>query len=365
MDNQINIKKLLEKFQKGEVSSQELGFLYELLKKEENAEIFSLIDEEWRKIGKKDKSVYNPSLLDRIHEKVRLKDHHMMILRQRRIIRRIWQYAAVFVVAFLLSWILKPSSLVPIADKSAENVNFFKINVPYGSKTTIVLPDSSEVVLNSGSVLEYPDHFGANDRTVLLKGEAYFDVKRNKHKPFFVKTDDMIIKVLGTQFNVKSYPDENIMETLLVSGSVEIMPNNRVFNGKKHVYKKILLKPNEKAVFMHNTTAVTPVKNIRKPMGNRVLSASIALQMAKKTETDIAWKSNILIFNNEPFDQIIRKLERWYDVRITLDYKGLSDVRFSARFNGETIIDVLDALSYAQPFKCEINKNQITIKNLK
>ena len=106
-------------------------------------------------------------------------------------------------------------------------------------------------------------------------------------------------------------------------------------------------------------------EGIKKPLGNRKLTATIASQESEMTETDIAWKSNVLLLNNEPLKEIIKKLERWYNVQITLEDETLGAVRFSARFNGESIVDVLHALSYAQPFKYEINKNIITIKTNK
>jgi ferric-dicitrate binding protein FerR (iron transport regulator) len=361
MEKQFNL--LLDKFRKGEASSQELKMLYERLKEENDPEILSLIDQEWARTVDENKSSASASLLNRIHEKAGINDNRRNHTDRVIVIRRFLQYAAVFVLAFLLSWILKPAASLPLTDTGNTKINYFKIKVPYGSKSTIELPDSSEVVLNSGSSLEYPDHFGATDRTVFLHGEAYFDVKRNKHKPFYVKTDEVTIKVLGTQFNVKSYPEENIMETILVSGSVEILPNKQIYNTERQVYKRILLRPNEKAVFMHNDISRSVAKEgIHKPLENRILTATIASQKTEKTEKDIAWKNNILILNNEPFKEIIKKLERWYNVQITLEDETLDSVRFSARFSGESIADVLHALSLTQPFKYEINKNIVKIK---
>jgi ferric-dicitrate binding protein FerR (iron transport regulator) len=365
MEEQLNIEALLKKFRQGEASSQELKVLFERLKEENDPEILSLIDREWTETVDEHESAVPDSLLNRIHEKAGIKDNQG---NQDRVIaiRRILQYAAIFVLAFLLSWFLKPAAKSPLADSGTQKVNYVKIKVPYGSKTTIELSDSSEVVLNSGSSLEYPDHFGATDRTVFLHGEAYFNIKRNKHKPFYVKTNDATIKVLGTQFNVKSYPDENIMETVLVSGSLEILPNEVTYNVKKHPYKRILLRPNEKAVFMRDAISVSNVKvGAHKSSENRILMATIAFQESEITQKDIAWKSNTLILSNEPLKEIIKKLERWYNVQITLEDKTLGNVRFSARFSDESIADVLHALSYAQPFKYEINKNIISIKTNK
>ncbi len=362
---QSDVKVLIEKFRQGKASAEELRTLYTLLQEENNPEILSLIDQEWAGMVDENKTPVTESLLSRIHKKAGISDKGE-VRGYFKIIRNLLPYAAVFVLAFLLTWFLKPASPLPLTDTDNNEVNFFRIEVPYGSKSTIQLPDSSKVVLNSGSRLEYPDHFGTTDRTVFLHGEAYFDVMRNKHKPFYVKTDEVTIKVLGTQFNVKSYPEENIMETILVSGSVEILPNEQTFNAKNQEYKRILLKPNEKAVFIHNVISTSPAQEgIQKPMVDHILSASIALQESGITENDVAWRNNILILNNEPFKEIINKLERWYNVQIVLEDQELGGVRFSARFSGESIADVMQALSYTQPFKYEINKNKVTIKTKK
>jgi len=364
MKMQSDVKVLIEKFHQGIASAEELRTLYSLLQEENNPEILSLIDQEWTRITDENKTPVTDTLLNHIHKKAGISDRGNGGFV--RVIRYLLPYAAVFVLAFLLTWLLKPDSSLSLTATNNDSVNYFRIEVPYGSKSSIELPDNSKVVLNSGSRLEYPDHFGTSDRTVFLHGEAYFDVKRNKNKPFYVKTDEVTIKVLGTQFNVKSYPEDNIMETILVSGSVEILPNEQTFNAKNQEYKRILLKPNEKAVFIHNVISTSLAQEgIQKPVANRILSASVALQESDITENDVAWRNNILILNNEPFKEIINKLERWYNVQIVLEDNELGDIRFSARFSGESIADVLQALSYTQPFKYEINKNKITIKTKK
>lgn len=361
----MNIKILLEKFRRGEATSAELKMLYKLLKEEQNPEILSAIDQEWTATTDDVKATGSGSLLEIIHEKAGISVETKEITRLRITFRHALQYAAIFIAAFVLSWLIfKPSSTSSMADGTIDQVNHFRIKVPYGSKSTIELPDSTKVILNSGSTFEYPDHFGVSDRTVYLDGEAYFDVSRNKQKPFYVKTSDAVIKVLGTQFNVKSYPGENIMETTLVSGSVEILPNETAYNKKRQAYKRILLKPNEKAIFVHDDFNIIQ-KGIDQTAESKILTATIASQETDETQTDIAWKNDILILSNEPFREIVKKLERWYNVQIAFNDAALGSVRFSARFSGESIADVLHALSITQPFIYEINKNNIKILTVK
>ncbi len=354
----MSFQELLEKFHRGEASPEELQSLYVLIKNGRHPGLMAMIDEEWDAMKEGDVYDRSEDLLKEIHIKAGMHEPARQgVIR----IRKILQYAAVFILAFGLSWLLKsfPESQ-PVA--SVEPPAFFNITVPYGSKTTIELPDHSKVILNSGSTLKYPDRFEENDRTVFLHGEAYFDVQRNKKKPFFVKTEDATIKVLGTQFNVKAYPEEKIMETTLVSGSVEIVPNKQVINDTKQEYTRILLKPNEKAVLtQHGITTSGVRESIKKSIENTTLTATITTQKEDKTQTDIAWKNDILILSNEPFFEIVHKLERWYNVEIAMNSEELAHIRFSARFKGESISEVLEALSMAQPFYYEINKNKIKI----
>lgn len=331
-----------------------------MLKDDNHPEILELIEKEWESASSTGNHVISDRVLQTIHEKIGLKpvkSNNVVTL------RRILQYAAIFIIAFMLSWFLRAPSKSPVVYKNDKKVNFFSIKVPYGSKTTLELPDSSKVILNSGSSLQYADNFGDSTRTVYLDGEAYFDITRNKHKPFYVKTSDATIKVTGTQFNVKAYPKDSIMETTLVSGSVEIYPTKNIYNEEMREYKKILLKPNEKVVIAHDTHAkIIPGKQI-KPISN-VLKATITTQEKEETQTDIAWKNNVLILSNEPFSEIITKLERWYNVEIIMKDEDLGRVRFSARFSGESISEVLYALSLTQPFSYDIKKNIIKIETI-
>jgi transmembrane sensor len=365
MEKKLNIRDLLEKFRQGSASSEELQLLYGMLKSGNDQDIQYIIDQEWNNIAQYENYPVSEGILKEIHDKINATAVQKPSLSRIKLFQRILQYAAVFTGAFLISWFLKPLPSASVAESSPVKENFFRIKVPYGSKTTIELPDSSKVVLNSGSSLEYPDHFGEAERTVILHGEAYFDVKKNKQKPFYVKTSEATIKVLGTQFNVKAYPGENTMETTLVSGSVEILPNQITYNKKRQAYKRILLKPNEKVVFMHDMAPSVIKEGIERPVENKILTATVASQEAERTQTDIAWKNNILILSNEPLREIIKKLERWYNVHITLNDEQLANVRFSARFSGESISEVLHALSLTQPFNYAIDKSAIKIQTIK
>jgi len=370
METTTELKVLLEKFRQGIASPDDLQSLYRMLNTSDETAFETLINKEWSDVSSSNGELDSLALLDTIRKKTGIDSKED---ETNRISQKKWQinyttfmrYAAIFVFAFALTWFLKPSTGSLILNPKPQ---FFNIKVAYGSKTTIELPDSSVVVLNSGSTLSYPDKFEAESRTVKLVGEAFFEVKKNSKRPFFVQTKDVTIRVLGTKFNVKSYPDDNTSETTLVSGSVEILQNSQ---GNKKVADPIFLKPNQKAIFTR-TTGLTELRDLNKEQAKEKvqtesetpnqLVTKIADQEQEETDIDIAWKNNKLILNNDRFGDIIKILERWYDVDITLQNQALADVRFSAKFDKESIVDVLNALKIVEPFHYEINKNIVTIR---
>lgn len=370
MEKTTELKVLLEKFRQGIASPDELQSLYRMLNASDRTEFETLISNEWADVPFTNGELDSLALLDTIRKKsgIGSKEEEPKMITQKR-----WQvkyitfmrYAAIFIFAIGLTWFLKPSAGKVVLKTQPQ---FFNIKVAYGSKTTIELPDSSVVVLNSGSTLSYPDKFEAESRTVKLVGEAFFEVKKNSKRPFYVKTKDVTIRVLGTKFNVKSYPDDNTSETTLVSGSVEIMQNSQ---GNRKTAEPIFLKPNQKAIFTR-TSGLTELKDLNKEQAKDKVQAEsessdhlfskIADQDQEETDIDIAWRNNKLILNNDRFGDIIKILERWYDVEINIQNPALEDVRFSAKFDKESIVDVLNALKIIEPFHYDISKNVITIR---
>ena len=369
METTTELKVLLEKFRQGIASPDDLQSLYRMLNTSDKTEFETLIAKEWKDVSCSNGELDSLALLDTIRKKSgidSIEEETDMIsdTKWKFNFTTFLRYAAIFIFAFALTWFLKPSTGIEFIKTKPQ---FFNIKVAYGSKTTIELPDSSVVVLNSGSTLSYPDKFETESRTVMLVGEAFFEVKKNSKRPFYVKTKDVTIRVLGTKFNVKSYPDENTSETTLVSGSVEILQNSQ---GNKNVADPIFLKPNQKAIFTR-TTGLTELKDLNKEQTKEKIHAEseipnqlitkIADQDQEETDLDIAWKNNKLILNNDRFGDIIKILERWYNVDITLQNPALADVRFSAKFDKESIADVLNALKIIEPFHYDINKNVVTI----
>ncbi|RYF85047.1 MAG: FecR family protein, partial [Chitinophagaceae bacterium] len=174
-----------------------------------------------------------------------------------------------------------------------------------GTRTKLLLSDSTVVWLNAGSKLTYSQPFGVNDRTVTLTGEAYFDVKKST-KPFIIHTSGIQIRVLGTAFNVRSYPTEKKVETSLIRGRVEITVDKKP--GDKYV-----LLPSEKLTL---TTGQKTVSHSAKRLHEPTVVRSTINYLNTTTIAETSWVENKLVFDDESFEEIAKKMERWYGVSI-------------------------------------------------
>jgi len=230
-----------------------------------------------------------------------------------------------------------------------------EISTRNGSKTNVVLPDGTIVKLNAGSKLTYDKNYGNTIREVDLTGEAFFDVVKNKEKPFIIHTKKIDIKVLGTTFNVRSYPDEK-METSLVKGSIEV-----TFKDKPS--EKIILKPNEKLIVTDDQLSLKTAKTRSPGQTFAPIVAISHLNYTKEDSTIIetAWVQNKLIFRDEMFKQLALRMERWYNVLIRFDNSGIEKLSFTGIFENETVQQALDALQLSGKFNYSMKENEIVI----
>jgi ferric-dicitrate binding protein FerR (iron transport regulator) len=229
-----------------------------------------------------------------------------------------------------------------------------------GEKRTLELSDGSTVTLNSGSKLELSTDFNHELRIVRLAGEGYFQVAKNKEKPFVVQASDFDINVLGTTFNVKSYYDEPTAEALLVEGSIEMKSKGQRENS-------VIIKPNQKITIYRNQSEIAIQHKTNKPTSSKLPIKEIAIENIPIVETnkaeipDIAWRENRLEIVDQDFESLRRTLERWYDVDIQIQNDRLKQYRFTATFSSENINQVLSALQKVEPFKFDVYGKKITI----
>jgi transmembrane sensor len=238
-----------------------------------------------------------------------------------------------------------------------EIVAYNEIIVPLGEKSQIVLSDGTHIWINSSSKLKYPVNFSKKNRTVFLEGEAFFDVAHHEKLPFEVHAPNMNIKVLGTAFNIKNYPGDKKATATVVRGLVSIeRPDIKD--------KAVLLKPNENYV-LNTISAHHSNKNALQSQLER--EKQIALQepiINKKVNVEAitSWKDQMLVFSDETLEDVVLKMERWYNVKITIKNEQLKKERYRGKFvNNETIYQVLEAIKYTTPIKYSVKNNAFTI----
>jgi ferric-dicitrate binding protein FerR (iron transport regulator) len=222
-------------------------------------------------------------------------------------------------------------------------VTYQEIIVPIGEKAQLILPDGSHVWINSGSRFKYPTRFGADTREVLLTGEAFFDVTHNEKLPFIVKTKNSIVKVLGTAFNVRSYPDDRKTQTSVLRGLVSVL--NTKSNETFIVKPKQMLVINEEKMDDH----LEPVRNT---------NSKVELIEKVNIEAVSSWKDQLLIFADEPFNDMASKMERWFNIKIEIQDSSLKQERYNGKFvHNENIYQVLEIIKLTTPIKYRVIDN--------
>lgn len=219
---------------------------------------------------------------------------------------------------------------------SVEKLVYNTLTVPYAKRFGIQLSDGTKIHLNSGSSIRYPVKFikGAH-REVFLTGEAFFEVTEDTERPFIVSSDDLVVTVLGTTFNVKAYPEDKEINTVLVSGSVGLS------NKGNPTTDSTLLEPGHMASWDKTSNAMA--------------------MEAVDTDLHTSWIHGRLVLKRTPFEQIIPKLQRHYNISITNNYPILNDKVFTASYDIETIEEVMESLNEIIPFYFEVDGNEITI----
>jgi len=327
MENQTDINILLIRLFSGDADSDEKKRIADWLNQSaENKKLYSDLREIWLSSGI-DSNADNYDLDSAI-----LKFRNQISkgkLNQRKQIdfNRFLKYAAILALALLLPF----SYYMGTRNNSDDSIT--TISCAYGDKSSIVLPDSSHVWLNSGSKLTFSSNFKSG-RKVSLEGEAFFSVSKDKHHPFQVKTADVNIEVLGTKFNLKAYPDEKSVSTTLVEGSVNISSK----------YESTLMKPDEKLVFDKG-------------------SKKMVVQALTDTAPETEWKDGRFVFRNESLAELKPKLERWFDVDIVFGDELVKNRKFTGVLGRESILEAVSYFDLSNFVTCRIEGNKIIINS--
>jgi transmembrane sensor len=221
-------------------------------------------------------------------------------------------------------------SASPVADNL---VSYNTLTTPKRGEYQVILPDGTKVWLNAASSITYPTAFTGNERHVKLSGEAYFEVAKNKQKPFYVSMNNVQVRVLGTHFNIAAYSDDDAITTTLLEGSVQITKNSQ----------QSLLKPGQQGVVNNDADKIL------------VSEANI--------DDAMAWKNGYFLFNDDNITTIMKKVSRWYDVDI--DYRGkFDDQKFGGTYyRSKSITELLQYLEMVGKIHFKITGRRITVMN--
>jgi transmembrane sensor len=233
------------------------------------------------------------------------------------------KYAAIVVIliGFPTLYYLNKQSSSP---ELSTELKYTSVVADNGQISKIILPDSSIVWLNSGTMLSYNSGYAVTNRDLKLNGQAYMHIKRDDLNPLMVACNDLKVKVLGTKFDVSAYPGDDKIKVVLESGSVQLLrTGDDAFNYR--------LKPGEMAQYDIRLNEVA-IKKVN-------------------TAYFTSWNEGYLIFNDVPMGDVIERLERKFDIEITVKNKEVYKSIFNANFKDENLTEILEYIEYSCPIK--------------
>lgn len=333
MDKNTNIS-LLEKFMRGETSRDEEEILSDWLRSPEaGKQLSNYYQEAWENSD----NILATEIQGRMFERIKSQMHNTTrkLDKQKRILRvkRLFQYAAIILMVLGAGvgghfYTVHQTQQTPI-----ENSNYL-VQTGKGQRANITLPDGTVVWLNSYTQLHYNANYGMTQRVVSLTGEAYFEVAKDKEKPFIVETKGMNVEALGTTFNVKAYQEDSRIIATLFSGSVRVSANGG----------NVILSPDENATFERS-------------------SGKLAVHKLENSSYAKMWRNNDLVFNGETLEEIAVLLNRMYNVQIIFKSERIKQYRFSGVICNNSLDNVIELISLTSPITYETCGDTIILGN--
>jgi Fe2+-dicitrate sensor, membrane component len=369
LENETNhIENLIHGYLSGTISQKDKDDLFKWLARDpENVTYFNQISDIWLS-----SSIFQDTQnfdADEAFNRVKAKINYVntkVNLPKSKAIRLTWLKAAAILLPVILISSLATKLLFTNKTSYAETPFLFE--VPYGSKARITLPDSSRVVLNAGSKLTCNEGFGKTNRNLILVGEGYFTVSKNKRLPFIVHAGGLDVRALGTEFNVKAYPEDKKIETILIHGSIQI--NKTLSAGKRE--KPLVLQPKQSLVYnkisdrfevnipveKNNDSAPKPLFDLNAP--NVTIS---------KTNIDpviyTSWKEKSWTIYSVNLSDLAVELERKYDVSIHFNSEVLKKIKFTGTLPDISLEQVLAAVRLTSPIEYKIKGKQVELSENK
>ncbi|MEM9389038.1 MAG: FecR domain-containing protein [Bacteroidota bacterium] len=310
---------LLQKYFRGECSAEEQTKVDEYLENHQSKELF---EETFQGV---DKEALKKELWSQVNPEESYQKVRWLSFPRFRI-------AAVIVFLMGIGLIFYQKNQVnPSLQRNTEDLHqVFKAK--YGEKRTIQLSEDTKVYLNAGSSLKLDADFGNEDRKAWLDGEGYFEVAGDIERPFIVQTGQTKVQVVGTQFNIRAYPEEDVIQVTVTEGKVRFSSDTG---------KSVMLIKEQQGVFSKQS------------------------QMMRKeqvtTHRFIAWKDDILVFEDQTLEEIGHVLERWYNVNVEIKKEALKIHRFTGRYERTSLSRLMKDMSQAMYFQYNIKDNYLSI----
>jgi transmembrane sensor len=357
-NNRQKIDILISKYLENRYTEEEKKQLYELFTSSDDEKafkevLFSHLNEfeegQYKNHSVDFDRIYN-ELLSEIKRREAIETEGRLIKKRIKVKRLIFEgisIAAVFCIAFFLGAIFNRHDKIISPDHSITDT-YNEIKAPLGAKSEIRLNDGTEIMLNAGSSIKYGSDYNSLNRDIVLEGEAYFKVARNIDLPLVVNAGNINIKAIGTEFNVKAYSDEGIIETTLVDGKVEISQDGN--NDKDRI---LVLGPNQKAIYACQSDQLTleKIKEIEplavKPA--KIITDNLLVSTKTDVEQATAWTKNKLIIRSENLESLCTKLQRKYNVTFVFKDEEIKKESFSGTLLDETFQQAMSAIMLAAP----------------
>lgn len=366
MEEETYIWSLITKKLSGEATESELGELEDFLRKQPSWQYsYEMLSTWWPQATAKEMLPEARQSFSRVQETIGVSYDEPEIPvapwdipRSRRSWKK-WALVAGVGAVLLLGgtalWKKRTVQSPPLAAATPSG-HLSEISTRYGSKSKVALPDGSVVWLNSGSNFTYDNnHFGEADRQVTLSGEAFFDVAHDAAHPFIIHAGKIDIRVLGTSFDVKSYPEDKTIEATLIHGSIEV-------SFPDHPQKRVLLTPRQKLIVFNDDRLVLQNMNPLKPEAKKDYKiAPMTIIPSDSTVVETSWVQNKLAFRSENFQDLAVQMERWYNVDINFTSSAVRHYKFTGIFANESLDQALKALQITAPFRYRIEQNEVYI----
>jgi len=365
---QDNINKLINNYLEGIAGEPELKFLIDWLQYDKyNIRYFNQLCIIWEQTGVTGiREKETNEALEKLKERIKIFENEnqqpSFILDSSP--KRTFGFQRVAAIALILIGLSFATRLtvIKLKDKFSpvSTGGYYTIMAPKNQKSRLILIDGTKVWLNCGTSLKYKADFGIDKREVYLNGEAYFEVAKDPAIPFFVHASSVVVKAIGTSFNVKCYPEDKTIETTLFEGKVKVYRSN--FRGMNS--GSVFLMPNEKATFIKKDSKLIISRLYSRNISENELTYKPVRIYTHSVESVISWKDQELVFENEPFDELAKRLERWYNVSIDIkDSSKLIGNRYTGKFlNNESLEQVLQIISRTTPIRYTVLQDKVTIE---